>query len=409
MQPKRRWYQFSLRTLVVVMLLVSLVLGYWGYARRRAQRQWEAVRVIEAAGGYVSLYKELLEDPFSDDSLTSDLPNWRKRLGIECPAVTAIEVSLFNQSGKDIMPYLRDLPQLKEIILHGDWLDDEGMKGLSGCTNLIHLDIESDQITDAGVLGIAGNKNLQKLRVSSEQLTDRGIAVVAQLPKLRSLVWPSANTTGNGLVHLRSHPQLTYLGICVTVDSDIGFEHLSTCTKLKTLVVYGPNTLTSRGISALSRLGLWGLRFFDSPLSKDAVAALPKLTTLNEVTLTGPLSAEDLAHLPQLVSLQFLNIEECKLTGEGLKSLAPLIHRGATLKVSMAGLRDEDMELLATFTNLGHVDLSHSAVTDAGLMKLTGFKSITIIGTQITQEGVKRFEQIAPDVWVRGQYGQPSK
>ncbi len=409
MQAKRRWFQFSLRTLVVVMLLVSLVLGYWGYARRRAQRQWEAVRTIREAGGDVNVNNEYIEDPSSDKSLMSELRHWRKRLEIECPAVTAIKVSLFNQSGKDIMPYLRDLPQLKEITLHGDWLDDEGMKGLSGCTNLIHLDIESDQITDVGVLGIAGNKNLQKLRVSSEQLTDRGMAVVAQLPKLESLVWPSANTTGNGLVHLRSHPQLTHLGICVTVDSDIGFEHLSTCTKLKTLVVHGPNTLTSRGISALSRLGLWGLRFYDSPLSKDAVAALPKLTTLNEVTLTGPLSAEDLAHLPQLVSLQFLKIEECKLTGEGLKSLAPLIHQGTTLSISMAGLRDEDMELLATFTNLGHVDLSHSAVTDAGLMKLTGFKSINIIGTQITQDGVKRFEQLAPDAMVTGQYGLPAK
>jgi len=409
MQAKRRWFQFSLRTIVVLMLLVSLVLGYWGYARRKAQRQWEAVRAIREAGGDVKINTGVMADPFDYESLISRSPTWQERLGIDCPQAVNVDVSLFKASGKEIMPHLRQLRELESIRLVGDWLDDEGMKALSDCPKLTDLEIISDQITDAGVLGISGNKQLQELHVSSKQLTDRGMAVVAHLPKLESLVWRSANTTGNGLVHLQNHPQLTHLGICVTVDSDIGFEHLSTCKKLETLGVYGPNTLSSRGIGALSRLGLWGLRFYDSPLSKDAIAALPKLTTLIEVTLTGPLSAEDLVHLPQLVSLQFLKIEECKLTGEGLKSLAPLIHRGTTLSISMAGLRDEDMELLATFTNLGHVDLSHSAVTDVGLMKLTGFKSITIIGTQITQDGVKRFEQLAPDAMVTGQYGQPAK
>src|SRR5688500_8424293 len=52
--PKRRWYQFSLRTLMVAMLLLCLgPVGYVGYEQNKVRRQKGAVEAIEKLGGVV--------------------------------------------------------------------------------------------------------------------------------------------------------------------------------------------------------------------------------------------------------------------------------------------------------------------------------------------------------------------
>lgn len=360
MQLKRRWYQFSLRTLVVVMLLVSVVLGYWGNAWRRAQRQWEAVRAIEEAGGGVRINTGVLADPYDYEALMYKTPKWHKWLGIDCPEVLEITIALPNGDGKEIMPHLRQLREVKSIRLEGDWLDDEGM------------------------------------------------AVVAQLPELRILTWKSANSTVDGLVHLRNHPRLTEIHLFETTVADVEFEHLSTCANLEELEIEGPNTLTSKGIHALSRLKLKSLSFRRSPLAADAIEAISDLTTLESLDMEGPLSVEFLSYLAPLVSMQDLTCFDCKLTGDGLKKLAPL-KQLVNLNLDMAGLCDEDMELLASFSHLHDIDLSNSTVTNVGLMKLAGMKellAVNVFGTNVTAEGVKEFERLAPNVHV---FGKPTK
>ena len=49
----RRFLQFSLRTLLVVVLLVSIGMSWLAVKLERARRQKEAVRTIEKAAGWV--------------------------------------------------------------------------------------------------------------------------------------------------------------------------------------------------------------------------------------------------------------------------------------------------------------------------------------------------------------------
>lgn len=403
MQAKRRWFQFKLRSLVVLILMLSLVLGYWGNARRRAQRQWDAVQAIREVGGRVNINSGSKVDPFREDSLTSELPTWQKWIGIACPPPIGASVPRHPGIGKEIMLHLRQLPQLNDISLSGDWIDDESMEVLSGLPNLDGLYIESNQISDVGALSLAKTKHLKDLILVGDQLTDRGMAVVAQLPELSFLRWVSPRSTGEGFVHLRNHPRLSAMTISGNLASDVGFEHLSSCAKLEQIAIDGPNTLTSRGIGALSRLKLKQLIFMRSPLSNDAVAAISDLS-LEMLWLTGPLSVEDLAHLSSLVSLRELSLDDCNLTSEGLKKLVPL-KQLFRLSVRMAGLGDEDMEILAMFPNLEGINLANSAVTDVGLMKLAGMKQLRMVefkGTKISAVGKSDFRKVAPKVMLVG-------
>src|SRR6185436_12188597 len=59
-KPKRRWYQFSLKTLLVVLTLLCLGPGgYVAYEQNKARRQKAAVEAIEKLGGTVAYDHEV--------------------------------------------------------------------------------------------------------------------------------------------------------------------------------------------------------------------------------------------------------------------------------------------------------------------------------------------------------------
>ena len=54
MTPRRRWLQFSLRTLMVLVLVLGCGMGWFAYELQQAQRQRDAVEAIRNLGGIVA-------------------------------------------------------------------------------------------------------------------------------------------------------------------------------------------------------------------------------------------------------------------------------------------------------------------------------------------------------------------
>ncbi|MGV3609001.1 MAG: leucine-rich repeat domain-containing protein [Planctomycetaceae bacterium] len=402
MQPRRRWFQFSLRSLLVLLLVASAGLGYFAYLRRESRLQWEAVRAIEKTGGR---FGSVVNGVPTIGAKLEEAPEWQRSLGIDWPEYTVVAFQVDPASGRTIPPAFMRLRKLEEIILWGVGIDDEDLKGLSALPNLQSLSVDGDRVTDTGVACFAGNKKLQEVRFRGKQITDRGLAIVAKLPQLRSLKWISERTTDEGLKHLRGNTRLTSVWLNGATATDRGLEHLSHCENLEEVFIDEPNTITSRGIGSLASLEkLKCLWFTRSPLSADGLSALSSLTTLETLCLTGPVAQEDLAYVSPLTSLRNLTLFNSELSGEGLRNLSTL-KQLEDLKVSLSGLQDEDMELVSSFANLRKVDLRESKVTDDGLMKLAGMKRlfyIDVAGSQVTEVGVSEFEQVAPNVMLFG-------
>jgi hypothetical protein len=55
-KPKRRWLQFSLRTMLLAMFVLSCLLGGFGWRWQRAKQQEVAVATLRALGGDVVRY-----------------------------------------------------------------------------------------------------------------------------------------------------------------------------------------------------------------------------------------------------------------------------------------------------------------------------------------------------------------
>ena len=141
--PKRRWAQFSLGTMFIV---VTVFCVWLAVLVNRAHRQREAVAAIEQLGGIVGY-----DEPA--------LPNWLQKLGGDA-FVHVVDVNLFKCP-----------------------VTDDELACLEGLPHTRFLSLGDTPISDGAIRHIAGLP-LRRLYLSDTRLTDMG---AKQLDKLRDL------------------------------------------------------------------------------------------------------------------------------------------------------------------------------------------------------------------------------
>ena len=175
---KRRWYQFSLRTLLAVMALASVASAWLAHERNEVRRRAEIIATIEKLGGFVMCDERR---PFR--------PRWLgPLLGDKSPGEVAV-VSLENDITDADMYLLDGLTEVEGLYLDNCRITDAGLARLSGLTKLRMVDLYHTRITDAGLIHLAGLTKLESLNVGETQITDQGIRELrGSLPSLRTLV-----------------------------------------------------------------------------------------------------------------------------------------------------------------------------------------------------------------------------
>lgn len=395
MRAKRRWFQFSLRALVVLMLLVSLVLGYWGYARRRSQRQWEAVRVLQSESGQFRS---------KDDNIVASptTPGWQKWLGVDCPQeLKAFEM---NRDFQLSFAELEEMPQLEAIYLRRTPTSDEDLVAVAKLPRLRFLSVDSELITDVGVSHIATNTGVRRLSINGRRLTARALCEIARLPHLETLHFvgnPGRYEKNIPLRHKRS-PFFPLLDGCSI--SDIELAQLGTCETLEVLCMKAPEyKITGAGIKSLSRLNrLRKLEMSGAPIPVEVLESFSEFTELEELSLVGEFSPEDFAQFSTIKSLRTLRLDGTQLTSAGLRHIAGL--RGVEeLQMDMSQLKDEDLVELKKLSNLKRLDLSRSRVTDAGMIHLASLshlENLILSNTRITDAGLSRLGNCKQLKWL---------
>lgn len=153
-QPKRRSYQFSLKTLLIVMTVAIVSFGVWvQYRRHRAQVNWDRVATIETTerailklGGvatYGSYWPKIswLELHFEDPGNPGEA------------YFLAVHFNDRNVTDDDLqhLKELKELKSLQRLHLNNTNVTDAGLEHLKGLTNLRYLDLRGTNATDEGV------------------------------------------------------------------------------------------------------------------------------------------------------------------------------------------------------------------------------------------------------------------
>ncbi|HVC95449.1 MAG TPA: hypothetical protein VND64_17260 [Pirellulales bacterium] len=193
--PKRRWAQFSLLSLflVVTVLCVGLSLVV-----TPAERQRRAVAAIESLGGSVEY-----EEPDQEASEAFPRPFLRRWLPQDY--FDEVREVHFTRAPvtDDGLEHLRGLTGLQVLFLGGAHVTDSGLTHLQRLTGLEALWLNGTQVTDAGLAHLQGLTKLKSLDFSSTQVTDAGLVNLQRLSRLEWLDLTDTQVTNAGRAELQ--------------------------------------------------------------------------------------------------------------------------------------------------------------------------------------------------------------
>jgi hypothetical protein len=264
----RRRFQFSIRSLFTLVLIVALSFGWLATETKKARQQKELVDQIgKRSVGYdwqhdakgsaspnaqppepIPVRKLVGDDFFSDvDRLT---------LGGD-PFGNASDIDP-KQTTDSSLEHIKGFSQIKELNLEATPVTDRGLEHLQGLKQLRRLILDDTQITDTGLAQLAGLGELQVLSLNSTRITDAGVAHLARLKRLQVLSLNYTGITGAGLAHLAELGDLQVLSLNGTGVTDAGLAHLAGLTKLHELSLCNTK-ITDAGLAHLARMKQLGM------------------------------------------------------------------------------------------------------------------------------------------------------
>ncbi len=187
---KRRWFQFSLRSLLIVALFCAVASNWAGMYLKQKWTKQEAANLIVSEGGYV------LYDYGSKGSPWG--PSWLRKLLGENFFDEVTEVCLSNPS-PDAMERVGQLSEVRFLHLFGAKVTDGELACLSNLKNLELLELIQTSVTGSGLDQLEGLTNLTRLDLDGNCVTDSGLKRIKAQTQLKSLFIDEVDVTGAGV------------------------------------------------------------------------------------------------------------------------------------------------------------------------------------------------------------------
>ena len=276
--PSRRpWIQFSLRTLLLAMLVFGCGLGWFADKRRKSQQAWAPIRAIHADGLHF-----LLDGVPGGVSNGSQNEKW---LGIDLPRPPRTAVVEGERISSNTISQLVKLSSLENVRLNRGWYASTSLESmdtiiapLSKLPNLHTLRISDRKFTGSGLRHFVGRANilhldltycfsfkgegfaclseftkLKTLDLSYTGGDDSNIGLIRNLESLEVLDLRSTKFTETGVFLLLGLKSLRELHIETVHYNDVNYFRLAEIKSLKTVSI-GPRNLSGEDVNKLRKL-----------------------------------------------------------------------------------------------------------------------------------------------------------
>jgi len=251
-KPRHRWFQFSLRSLFVVMTLFALLLGY---TTHRARQQREAVEAITALGGTV-IYDHQFQFDKSISFISSPGSMYFEATGREWLFSNNTEPAGPQWARKWIGDeYFQDVAAVDLSWIGWEWekpTENINVRLLGKLQGLRWLNLDGRGFTDKDLRHIKQLATLERLFLKDTHVTDEGLTYLKDLTNLQYLSLADTQITDDGLVHLKGLKNLEVLELCRTKISDAGLENFKALKNLKWIYV-SDTQVTKEGAEKLEK------------------------------------------------------------------------------------------------------------------------------------------------------------
>lgn len=440
LEPRRyAWFQFDLRTLLFLVLVVAAVAApfTWKAAReQREARKFQAAVAIGSMTGRDGSRGNVLRVP--------DFGPHRFQL-----AKVPVGVD------SSVLENIARLEYCEKVILRAVEIADADMSRLRSLKGVRFLDLRSTNITDKGLLQLARFDALEELILDHTSITDNSISTLTNLPRLQKVSVCGTHISATGAKkladrklkvawatapseqHRRIAAELERHG--APVEACLNVSHVTSYSLTVTEVPFPQNLAQNLADDILQRSlksahgleitalvlelhrslqppeyellsGLQGLKqlTFNGGNFYRGAANLGKLNNLEILAFNKcVISDKQLPHISELVALERLVIDNPQLLIEDrrfacvsdhglvhlqkLRKLHTLALRniGATISqywvdqaakqgqaIDELRLTDAGLEHLTVMESLQSLDLSKNSLTAVGLMKLARLKNL---------------------------------
>ena len=297
-RPKRRWYQFHLYHLLVLMAAVAIGCSWFVCRAANAKRQREAVEAIQQLGGHVAYDYEYDANDCYIPNARPSAPAWFCSLVGRDFVADVVTVCFGFRATDDDLENLRGFTKVKMLRLEDTRITDEGINKLQRIAPRLHYLGLGSHTSDAGLVYLRGLKNLKSLYLRETQITDAGLAHLSALPHLEYLDLHRTRITDAGLAHLTELPHLESLVLDQTQITDAGLRHLADMRNMEWLDL-SSTRITDAGLEHLQ--GLANIK--------------------NLILSNTEVGDEGLHHIRELSALEWLLILGTQITAEGAEKL----------------------------------------------------------------------------------------
>ncbi len=270
--PTRRWAQFSLGSMFVVVTLFCIWLAI---QTNCADKQREAVGAIAKVGGRVLYHGDPDPRTAPGRNHAQHESFLSKVVGKDfLHGVRMVDLSNTAVADADLL-VLKQIPGLEELGLYGTRITGVGMAALCPLrlrtldlgTSGVHddwlrhlreqralrmLSLSYTKISDAGLVHVGGMKGLRVLGLGNTRVTDAGMAHLSGLASLEILQLRSTRVTDAGLASLSGIPTLRTLVLFDTAVSDAAHAELLKMHALRELYI-GTTKMTAPGVERLRK------------------------------------------------------------------------------------------------------------------------------------------------------------
>jgi hypothetical protein len=245
--------QFSLKSLVALMVACALALSVLVCYRQRVERQRRVVAAICEAGGAVVYDRDW---PAVDTPQPPRFPRASEWLGRDW-FDTVWGVYIDGEAAK-IAPHLRDLGHLRSIHIYDATCGDAELAYVAELRDLESVDIcGGPGVADDGIARLASLPNLKSLmlgvELGGEHVSADCLFAFAGHTKLEELYPDIPGIRGRHLAVLRSLPSLRVLDLCGDTVRDEDLAFLEGCAQLRVLRMESP-FVTDAGLMHLAKL-----------------------------------------------------------------------------------------------------------------------------------------------------------
>jgi hypothetical protein len=341
-KSRRRWFQFSLRSLMgLVTLTVALLVAFrvW-VAPYREQRA--AIAAFEEMGARYS---------------TKEAPKWIARL-LQDPKLSVV-VWVDLRTIQDPQKYMRHVmccTELNGLTVAGPRVEDSHVRQFSQLTALRALELDSTAVSPGCVA------QSQSARPDLRVFCSEGSAINALQARGCHVKTIAAND-----------PELTRR------------------VRLRTLLPRRNEQLVVDLFTVPQRMDAASMEVFRG-------VSAARLIWLDD----NPIPDSCLQHLSHLETLEWLSLTKTDITDAGLEYLRPLTNL-KVLWLNETQISDAGLRRLTSLRELEELDLRSTQVSDDGLMHLATLprlRTVYLSRSRVSAAGVARLRQMLPDTFV---------